>query len=76
MGRAKDFAREQSHRALLLEHLLLALTEDPEASGVLRACNVDAVRLSTDISGYLGRLTEDMRAAPAPSPAPTPSCCG
>jgi hypothetical protein len=67
-GRAKDFAREQNHRALLLEHLLLALTEDPEAFGVLRACNVDAVRLSTDISGYLGRLTEDMRAAPGTEP--------
>lgn len=69
-GRAREFAREQSHRALLLEHLLLALTEDPEASGVLRACNVDTVRLSTDISGYLGRLTEDMRAAPGTEPSP------
>jgi hypothetical protein len=69
-GRAKDFAREQNHRGLLLEHLLLALTEDPEASGVLRACNVDTVRLSTDISGYLGRLTEDMRAEPGTEPAP------
>ena len=69
-GRARDFAREQSHRGLLLEHLLLALTEDPEASGVLRACSVDTVRLSTDISGYLGRLTEDMRAAPGTEPSP------
>jgi hypothetical protein len=69
-GRAKEFAREQNHRALLLEHLLLALTEDPEASGVLRACNVETVRLSTDISGYLGRLTEDTRAAPGTEPIP------
>jgi hypothetical protein len=68
-GRARGFAHEQSHRALLLEHLLLALTEDPEASGVLRACNVDTDRLSTDISGYLGRLTEDMRAAPGTEPS-------
>jgi ATP-dependent Clp protease ATP-binding subunit ClpA len=68
LGRAKEFAREQAHRALLLEHLLLALTEDPEASGVLRACNIDMVRLSTDVSGYLGRLTEDMRATPGTEP--------
>src|SRR5262249_53058580 len=64
--------REQSHRALLLEHLLLALTEDPDASGVLRACNVDIDRLSTDISGYLGGLLEEMRAPPGTEPAPDP----
>ncbi|HEX5957460.1 MAG TPA: Clp protease N-terminal domain-containing protein [Hyphomicrobiaceae bacterium] len=69
-GRAQEFAREQAHRALLLEHLLLALTEDPEASGVLRACKVDTVRLSTDVSGYLGRLMDDMRAAPGTEPVP------
>jgi hypothetical protein len=63
LGRAQEFAREQSHRALLLEHLLLALTEDPDAMAVLRACNVDLVRLGTDVSDYLGRLPEDMRAA-------------
>jgi hypothetical protein len=68
-GRAQEFAREQNHRALLLEHLLLALTEDPEAAGVLRACNVDTMRLSTDISGYLGRLPEDSRAAPGTEPS-------
>jgi hypothetical protein len=68
-GRAQEFAREQSHRALLLEHVLLALTEDPEASGVLRACNVDIVRLGTDISGYLGRLMDDMRAPPGSEPS-------
>src|SRR5262245_3887573 len=64
LGRAREFAREQSHRALLLEHVLLALTEDPEASAVLRACSVDLVRLSTDVSGYLSRLPEDMRGDP------------
>ena len=68
-GRAQEFAREQNHRALLLEHLLLALTEDPEAAGVLRACNVDTMRLSTDISGYLSRLPEDSRAAPGAEPS-------
>jgi hypothetical protein len=72
LGRAQDFAREQSHRALMLEHLLLALTEDPDASGVLRACNVDIDRLGTDVSGYLGGLLDDMRAPPGTEPAPDP----
>lgn len=68
LGMARQFAREQSHRALLLEHLLLALTEDPDATVVLRACNVDLDRLGTDVSGYLGRLPEDMRAPPGTEP--------
>ena len=46
----------------MLEHLLLALTEDPDAAAVLQASNVDLLRLGTDVSGYLGRLLEDMRA--------------
>jgi hypothetical protein len=62
LERARTFAREQSHRAVLLEHLLLALTEDGDAAAVMQACNVDPVRLGTDASGYLGRLLEDMRA--------------
>ena len=41
-------------------------------SGVLRACNVDAVRLGTDVSGYLGRLLEDMRATPGTEPGADP----
>jgi neural Wiskott-Aldrich syndrome protein len=69
LERARVFAREQSHRAVLLEHLLLALTEDPDASAVMQACNVDPVRLGTDVSGYLGRLLEDMRAPAGVEPS-------
>jgi hypothetical protein len=72
LGKAKDFAREQSHRAITLEHLLLALTEDADAAGVLRACNVDIDRLGTDVSGYLGGLLEDMRAPPGTEPGTDP----
>src|SRR5581483_11021967 len=55
-----------------LEHLLLALTEDTEASLILQSANVDLARLSTDVSGYLGRLLEDMRAEPGVEPRPDP----
>jgi hypothetical protein len=70
LERAHGFSRAQAHRSVLLEHLLLALIEDPDASGVLRASNVDAVRLGTDVSDYLGRLMEDMRAEPGTEPRP------
>jgi neural Wiskott-Aldrich syndrome protein len=70
LERAHRFAREQSHRLVTLEHLLLALTEDPEASLILHAANVDLSLLSTEVSGYLGRLMEDMRAENGADPRP------
>jgi neural Wiskott-Aldrich syndrome protein len=70
LERAHRFAREQSHRSVTLEHLLLALAEDPEAALILQSANVDLARLSTDVSGYLGRLLEDMRAEPGIDPQP------
>src|SRR5262245_26446589 len=72
LERAHRFAREQTHRTVALEHLLLALTEDPEAALILQAANVDLGRLRADVSGYLGRLLEDMRAEPGAEPKPDP----
>src|SRR5262249_41427262 len=70
LERAHRSARDQSHRFVTLEHLLLALTEDAEAGLILQAANVDLSRLGTDVSGYLGRLMEDMRAEPGIEPRP------
>ncbi len=70
LERAHAFARAQSHRAVTLEHLLLALTEDPEAALILQAANVDLARLSTEVSGYLGGLLEDMRGPAGSEPRP------
>jgi len=72
LERAHKFAREQTHRTVTLEHLLLALTEDQEAGLILQAANVDLGRLRVDVSGYLGRLLEDMRAEPGTEPRPDP----
>lgn len=70
LERAHRFARDQSHRLVTLEHLLLALTEDAEAALILQSANVDLARLGTDVSGYLGRLLEDMRAEAGSEPRP------
>jgi len=70
LERAHGFAREQSHRLVTLEHLLLALIEDPEAALILQSANVDLARLGTDVSGYLGGLLEDMRTDPGAEPRP------
>src|SRR4029079_15203702 len=70
LERAHRSARDQSHKAVTLEHLLLALTEDAEAALILQSANVDLGRLGTDVSGYLGRLLEDMRADGTVEPWP------
>jgi hypothetical protein len=55
LTRAADYATAQSHREVTLEHLLLALAEDPEASVVLKSSNVDIPRLTSEVSAILGR---------------------
>jgi neural Wiskott-Aldrich syndrome protein len=70
LDRAHRFARDQSHRLVMLEHLLLALTDDPEAAIILQSANVDLTRLRADVSGYLGGLMEDMRADGTVEPRP------
>ena len=72
LERAHGFAREQSHKLVTLEHLLLALTEDPEAVIIMQSANVDLARLTTNVSDHLGRLMEDMRADGAVEPRPDP----
>ncbi|MEM1306351.1 MAG: Clp protease N-terminal domain-containing protein, partial [Pseudomonadota bacterium] len=58
LQRAERYAFDQQHRALALEHLLLALSEDADASVVLTGCSVDLMRLKVDVSSYLGRLDD------------------
>jgi len=53
LHRALEFANERSHEYATLEHLLLALTEDRDASAVMRACNVDIDQLKKRIAEYL-----------------------
>lgn len=47
--RALEIASEQKGNKATSEHLLLALTEDPDAVAVMRACNVDIERLRRSI---------------------------
>ncbi len=58
LQRASDYAAAQMHREVTLEHLLLALTQDPDAGQVLEASQVDLSRLEADVSTHLGRIEE------------------
>ena len=62
--RAREYASGQSHNQVTVEHLLLALSEDEDATLVLQSSNVDLGRLRRDVADYLGNLGDR-------SPGPT-----
>ncbi|CFX01071.1 ATPase and specificity subunit of ClpA-ClpP ATP-dependent serine protease, chaperone activity [Candidatus Filomicrobium marinum] len=53
LHRALEYANERKHEFATLEHLLLALVDDRDAAGVMRACNVDLDTLRGRVSEYL-----------------------
>lgn len=53
LHRALHYASQRRHEFATLEHLLLALTEDPDAIAVLRACNVDLHKLRHELTEYV-----------------------
>jgi ATP-dependent Clp protease ATP-binding subunit ClpA len=50
IGQCYKQAREARHEFMTVEHLLLALLENPSAVAVLRACGANAERLTADLS--------------------------
>ncbi len=53
LHRALAIANEKHHEYTTLEHLLLALTSDPDAMAVLRACGIDLDELSSVLLQYI-----------------------
>ena len=53
LHRALNIAGEYRHEFATLEHLLLSLTDDPDAVSVLRACEVDLDKVQTDVTNFL-----------------------
>ena len=49
IGQCYKHAREARHEYMTVEHLLLALLDNPSAETVLKACSVDFQRLRTDL---------------------------
>ena len=50
-------AREKMHEIMTVEHLLLALTDNPAAAKVLRACGADIDKLKKDLGEFLDETT-------------------
>lgn len=51
--RALTLASERKHELATLEHLLLAMIDDKDASAVMQACDVDLDSLRADLTQYL-----------------------
>ncbi len=49
IGQCYKRAREARHEYMTVEHLLLALLDNPSAEAVLKACDADAHRLRSDL---------------------------
>ncbi len=70
LHRALEYANERSHEYATLEHLLLSLIDDRDASAVMRACNVDLDVLREKLLDYIDTeldnlaIDEDAEAQP------------
>ena len=53
LHRAVGYANARRHEYATLEHLLLALIDDPDATGVMQACNVDLSALKAALTLYV-----------------------
>ncbi len=53
LHRAVAYANQRKHEYATLEHLLLSLTDDEDASGVMGACDVDLAALKKTLTNYL-----------------------
>jgi hypothetical protein len=53
LHRALAFANQRDHEHATLEHLLLALTDEADASAVMNACKVDLALLTEHLTNYI-----------------------
>ncbi|MGA7806979.1 Clp protease N-terminal domain-containing protein [Bradyrhizobium sp.] len=71
LHRAFGFARRRMHEYTTLEHLLLALIEDADASGAMKACNVDLATLNDAVAGDLDIELKELVTADGEATGPT-----
>jgi ATP-dependent Clp protease ATP-binding subunit ClpA len=71
LHRALALANERHHEYATLEHLLLALIDDQDASAVMRACNVDLDKLKRSLMAYLESELENLITDGAEDSKPT-----
>lgn len=71
LHRALTLAGERHHEYATLEHLLIALIDDPDAVTVFRACGVDLDKLRGDLTEFLDKDLAGLTAERTTEPKPT-----
>nr|WP_294915298.1 ATP-dependent Clp protease ATP-binding subunit ClpA [uncultured Neokomagataea sp.] len=71
LHRALTFAGDRKHEYATLEHLLLGLTEDPDALSVFHACGVDLDRLRAELTEFLDKDLSGLSSERSVDPKPT-----
>ena len=71
LHRALALAVERRHEFATLEHLLLALLQDPDAIAVLKACGIDIGRLGQNLESFIDEQLEGLTAEEAVEAKPT-----
>ncbi|AZI35981.1 ATP-dependent Clp protease ATP-binding subunit ClpA [Caenibius tardaugens NBRC 16725] len=64
-------AADRSHEYATLEHLLLALIDDPDAAEVMTACGVDLGDLGDVVRQYLDQEYQSLKTGDSADPQPT-----
>ncbi|NNM77383.1 ATP-dependent Clp protease ATP-binding subunit ClpA [Sphingomonas sp. ID1715] len=71
LHKALTHASSRRHEYATLEHLLLALTDDADASKVMVSCGVDLSELKDAVTHYLDTELEALRVEGETDPSPT-----
>ena len=71
IGQCYKQARESRHEFMTVEHLLLALLENPSAAGVLRVCGADLGKLGTELKSIIAETVPVLPADDSRDTQPT-----
>jgi hypothetical protein len=71
LHRAFAFANQRKHEYTTLEHLLLALIDDADASAVMKACDVDPGVLGNALAAYLDGELKKLQTGDGSNSRPT-----
>ena len=73
LHRAVAFANQRKHEYTTLEHLLLSLIDDGDATAVMQACDVDMPALKTTLNNYVDNELRSLVVDDGEDAKPTPS---
>jgi hypothetical protein len=60
LRRAAAYAKQRNHEYMTLEHLLLALIDDADASAMMKSCGVDLGELRTNLGSYIDNELKEL----------------